>query len=194
MKNVAVLILAAGKSSRMGFTKQLLKVGTKTLLERAIEAAKKSKATTLFCVLGANLDEIKSAISTENIEFIINKNYEKGLSSSIVAGISFIEKNENNFDSVLITLADQPKVDSAYLNQLIETFNSNSEKVIASKYDHKIGVPAIFPKIFFKKLLLLEGDKGAKNLLNSKLENVLAIVSDKLLDIDTQEDYKNYIN
>ncbi|ARV07548.1 glycosyl transferase [Polaribacter sp. SA4-10] len=194
MKNIAVLILAAGKSSRMGFTKQLLKVGTKTLLERAIEAGKKSKATTLFCVLGANLDEIKNEISTENIEFIINKNYEKGLSSSIVTGINFIEKSQNNFDAVLITLADQPKVDSTYLNQLIETFNSNSGKIIASKYDDKIGVPAIFPKIFFKKLVLLEGDKGAKNLLNSKLENILAVVSDKLLDIDTKEDYKNYIN
>ena len=193
MKNIAILILAAGKSSRMGTTKQLLKIGNKTLLELTIEAAKNSNKTAIFCVLGANVDEILSKIKIPNTEFIINKNYEMGLSSSIVSGIDFIEKHQINFDAVLITLADQPKVDSDFLNEIIEAFENNPDKIIASKYPDKVGVPAIFPKKYFKDLLFLKGDKGAKDLLNSKTENIISVLSDKLLDIDTQEDYKNYI-
>ncbi len=193
MKNIAILILAAGKSSRMGTVKQLLKIGNKTLLELTIEATKNSKTTAVFCVLGANADEILSKIKIPNTEFIINKNYEMGLSSSIVSGIDFIEKHQINFDAVLITLADQPEVDSDFLNQLIEVYQNSSEKIIASKYPDKVGVPAIFPKKYFKDLLFLKGDKGAKDLLNSKTENIISVLSDKLLDIDTQEDYKNYI-
>tara|TARA_R110000751_G_scaffold174236_1_gene280614 strand:+ start:272 stop:853 length:582 start_codon:yes stop_codon:yes gene_type:complete len=189
--NVAILILSAGSSTRMGTTKQLLPIGNKTLLGLSIENALQTNAKKVFCVLGSNAENIKNSISQYDIEIIINPNFKEGLSSSIVEGLNHIENS--NFDSVLIMLSDQPKVDSNYINLLILSSEKNPTQITASQYEKTIGVPAIFPKKFFKQLQQLEGDKGAKDFLNTHKAQVISIKSDKLIDIDTQDDYLNFL-
>lgn len=189
--NIAILILAAGSSSRMKTSKQLLPINNNTLLGVAIEHALSTKTKEVFCVLGANYEKINQAINAYDIKVIKNPNYKKGLSTSIIKGIEHIQSYK--FDAVLITLADQPKVDSNYLNTLIGTWAKHPEKIIASSYNTAYGVPAIFPKETFKSLLNLKGDKGAKQLLNSELHKVIGIESKHLFDIDTLEDYKAYL-
>ncbi|MGJ8745349.1 nucleotidyltransferase family protein [Polaribacter sp.] len=194
MTSIAILVLAAGKSSRMKTIKQLLKTNNKTLLDNTLENAKKSKAIITFCVLGANAEKIKNEISTKSIPFIFNKNHASGLSSSIVAGIKFIEKEKQRFDAVLIMLADQPEVNTTYLNMLIDVYQENTSKIIASNYDTKPGVPAVFPKKYFSELKLLKGDKGAKEFLQKNRETTLLITSKKgPIDLDSPEDYQKYI-
>jgi molybdenum cofactor cytidylyltransferase len=188
--NVAILILAAGNSSRMGTPKQLLAVGDTTLLGVAIQNALKSNAQNMFCVLGANAKTIEPTISQYNIETIINPDYQKGLSSSIIRGVEELL----NFDAILITLSDQPKVDSEYLNQMISEYKNNPHPIIASLYDGIMGVPALFPKHYYPELLKLEGDKGAKQLLNSRDILIKTMKSSvNLLDIDTPEDYQKFL-
>ena len=128
MNTIAVLVLAAGKSSRMKGIKQLLKVNNKTLLDITLETAKKVVPESVFCILGANADKIKKEILTKAVQFIYNKNFESGLSSSIVAGIQHFKKENLNFDGVLILLADQPEVDFKYLNLLITNFKENTKE------------------------------------------------------------------
>ena len=194
MNSIAILVLAAGKSSRMKGIKQLLKIDNKTLLEHTLEEAKKVNSKNVFCVLGANATKIKAQTSTKNINYIFNENFEKGLSSSIVSGVNYIEKKHPNINSILILLADQPEVNDFYLNKLIATFKKNNEKIIASNYGEMNGVPAIFPKNYFSKLQFLKGDKGAKELLNNNDLDVLVFPRKKsFVDIDTQEDYQSYI-
>ena len=188
MKTV-ILILAAGSSSRMGEPKQLLPFKNTTLLGNAIEQAKNSKSNAVFCVLGANEEIIKKSIENYKIETIFNPNFKNGLSSSIVAGIHHL--STKNFDSVLIMLADQPSVNSEYLNNLIKTSINNPSKITASNYQNKMGVPAIFPKSYFQKLLNLKGDKGAKVLLNENHSEIIKMNPFNLTDIDTKEDYQN---
>ncbi|WP_179343676.1 nucleotidyltransferase family protein [Winogradskyella ursingii] len=188
---IAILILAAGKSSRMGQPKQLLAIDGTNLLGKTIEHALESKANKVTVVLGYKADIIEKEIKNKTVEIIINHDFESGLSSSIVAGIKAIK----DVDAVLITLADQPKVDKIYLNKMISKFTEQSEFVIASNYNGSIGVPAIFSKAYFQQLLMLSGDKGAKQLLNSKEIKVKTVdASVDLLDIDTLEDYKNLAN
>ena len=195
MINIAVLVLAAGKSSRMNGIKQLLKINNKTLLDNTLETAKKVISKNIFCVLGANADKIQKAISTKDVQFIYNKNFETGLSSSIVAGIHHFKKEKLNFNGLLILLVDQPEIDDDYLNLLITTFQSNSDKIIASNYNEKAGVPAIFPKKYFEKLVLLKGDKGAKKFLQNYTSEVIKINREQSFkDIDTPEDYQSYLN
>jgi molybdenum cofactor cytidylyltransferase len=190
--NIAILILAAGRSSRMKEPKQLLAIGNKTLLEIAIHNALKSKAKKVFCVLGANAKDIQKSITNLNLAIIINSEFKDGLSTSIITGIQHL--TSSNFDAVLIMLADQPNADKTYINNLIDTFYTNSEKIIASNYDSTYGVPAIFPKKVFKDLLKLQGDKGAKEFLNSDLDMIVGIkATNQLIDIDTKEDYLNYL-
>jgi len=195
MSKIAVLVLAAGKSSRMNAIKQLLKIENKTLLDITLETAKNVIQKNIFCVLGASSEKIKKEISTKNVQFIYNKNFESGLSSSIVAGINHFEKERFYFDAVLILLADQPEVDEKYLNLIISSFLNNPDKIIASNYNQKAGVPALFPKKYFKKLILLHGDKGAKVFLQDHASETIVLKRNQpFKDLDTPEDFKSYLN
>jgi molybdenum cofactor cytidylyltransferase len=187
---IAILLLAAGSSSRMGVAKQLLPIGEMTLLGIVIETALQSNANKVYCVLGANAEVIKQLISKYNIESIFNPNYKTGLSSSIVAGIEHFKTQ--NFDAVLIVLGDQPLIKAEYLNEMIATFKNYKGKIIASKYNNTFGVPSIIPKIYFNQLLKLKGDKGAKDFLNSN--DVIPLENKNLMDIDTKKEYEDYLN
>ena len=89
-----VLILAAGDASRMGSVKQLLPFNNTTLIQTVIKNALGTKANKVFCVLGANIEVIKNEVKTDSVTFISNTNWKEGLSSSIVAGISFFQTSK----------------------------------------------------------------------------------------------------
>lgn len=189
MKNIAVLVLAAGKSSRMNSIKQLEKINNKTLLDITLEKIKSLYSDAIYCVLGANADKIKHEIISENIEFIENKNFESGLSSSIISGIHYFNDKLLKFDGIFILLADQPAIESAYLESMIALFQKHKDVIVASNYGNKLGVPAIFPEKYFADLLSIKGDKGAKEFINQRKSEVLCPESTtNFFDIDTKED------
>ena len=195
MENIAILVLAAGKSSRMNSIKQLEKVNHKTLLELTLEKIERISTSNIFCVLGANSDKIKSEISSKNVQFIENTNFEDGLSSSIVSGIQYFKRKNFNFEGIFILLADQPAIDVAYIEDMLHLFKQHKDKIIASNYGEKLGVPAIFPKKYFSDLFLIKGDKGAKEFINNKKNEVLfSTIKTNFLDIDTREDLQRYKN
>ena len=187
-----MLLLAAGSSSRMGVPKQLLKWNNSTLLQHAINMVKKIDRDEIILILGAHFDDIKSNIDTTGVTVIHNKNWKNGLGNSISCGINHIMKSYPQFENVLIMLADQPLIDSNYLNEMIETQHSNPDKIICTAYQNKrLGVPAIFNKVYFEELLRLNHDKGAKDLLNKNSEKMLFLDGSNLIsDIDTMEDYE----
>lgn len=187
MQKTAILILAAGSSSRMGTIKQILPFKNTTLLGWSLKIAEQSKANDIFCILGANKNVVEKSIQANGVHFITNTNYKNGLSSSIIAGILHIEKK---YDSALIILADQPNITSSYLNELINVSQENPEKIIASNYNEKAGVPVIFPKKYFNDLKMLEGDNGAKIFLQKNTSKIIKMPSTNLIDIDTIKDYK----
>ncbi|PQJ76318.1 nucleotidyltransferase family protein [Polaribacter glomeratus] len=195
MKNIAILVLAAGKSSRMDGIKQLEKINNKTLLDITLEKLKSIFSDKIYCVLGANADKIKAEITSKNIQFIENQNYEKGLSSSIVSGIEYFNKEALNFDGIYILLADQPGIEIVYLESLLLLFQEHKDTIIASNYGNKLGVPAIFPKKYFPELLLIRGDKGAKEFLKERKSEVISPeLSTNFFDIDTKEDLELFKN
>lgn len=188
---IAILILAAGSSTRMGVAKQLLPVGKTTLLGVTIERALQSKANKLYCILGANVEAIKKSISKYSVEAMFNPDYKSGLSSSIVTGIKHLVSQ--NFDAVLILLGDQPLITTKYLNKMMDTFNNHEGKIIASNYNETLGVPTLIPKPYFNQLLKLKGDKGAKDWLNTGNEEIIKLKNTKLMDIDTKKEYRDYL-
>ncbi|WP_218598173.1 NTP transferase domain-containing protein [Polaribacter sp. NJDZ03] len=193
MKNIAILVLAAGKSSRMNSIKQLEKINEKTLLELTLEKIQCVYTSTIFCILGANADKIKPEIRTKDIQFIENVNFEEGLSSSIVSGIEYLKNKEFNLEGIFILLADQPAINVAYIEDMIHLFYQNKNSIIASNYGKKFGVPAIFPKKYFSNLLLIKGDKGAKEFISKKKNEILcSTITTNFLDIDTKEDLQRY--
>ncbi len=190
-KKIVIVILAAGASSRMQKRKQLLKWNNTTMLEHAIKTAKASNATKVKVVLGASYEEIIVEIKDRQIEYLINKDWKQGIGKSIAFGI---ENIASDFGAAIIMLADQPLIDVLYLNKLIETFQNNNSKIIATKYKNKVGVPALFGSSYFTKLQMLNSDYGARQLLVEYEKDVLCVeAGGKTVDIDTEEDYKSVL-
>ena len=190
--NIAIVILAAGESSRMGTPKQLLKWENTTLLGHTIETAKALCQTKTIVILGANAERIKPDIKHYQVEVLKNKEWRFGLGNSIAFGVNYILENGSNIDGVLIMLADQPLIDQTYLDTLISAFKAGKQQIIASKYkNQKQGVPVLFDATYFQELTQLNDDKGAKTILQKYSEKVSVINAEKLVsDIDTLEDYE----
>lgn len=191
--SIAILVLAAGKSSRMQSIKQLEKVGNKTLLNITLEKAVQLQETDIYCVLGANASLIKKSIVFPNISIISNDNYTNGLSTSIIASLNYFKKHDLNFNAIFILLADQPAIDEEYLSSMKNLHLNNPSKIIATKYQLHFGVPVIIPKTYFKSLLTINGDKGAKSFINEHQKEVLSSkLQTNSIDIDTQEELNLY--
>lgn len=193
MKNIAVIVLAAGKSSRMKTPKQLVKIGNNFLLEFVLSKAKAINKNHVYCVLGANDTLIRREISSSNVHFVYNAAFNEGLSSSIVSGISEIEMHPD-YKAVLILLGDQPAIDKEYLDAMIALFSEDNSKIIASNYKEKLGVPAIFPKSYFSKLKNISGDFGAKEMLHTSKDVIALNRPTNFIDIDTEKDLQDFKN
>jgi molybdenum cofactor cytidylyltransferase len=192
LSKLAILILAAGNSSRMGVSKQLLKWKEANLLQHAMNTVNKVNSQNLV-VLGANYSKIKSQIEDKNIRVLCNQNWKNGLGNSISFGINYIKESLPNIDNVLIMLADQPLIDADFLDRMIETHKLYPKKIICTLYQNeRLGVPAIFNKIYFEDLLQLNDDKGAKELLKKYSSEVISLNGVKIVqDIDTLDDYED---
>ena len=189
--NIAILIMAAGTSSRMKAIKQLLPWGDSTFLGNAINNAKKSKATKVLTVLGAYDQEIKKVTDFLGTESILNPNWKMGLGNSIAYGTKHLLEQCADYDGILVMLADQPLLDMQYLNRLIDNFSNSKHSIVATKYNNRVGVPAIFGKVHFNALLELNSDYGAREIIKTNLNDVMGISADgKELDIDTLEEYE----
>ncbi|MFD2098597.1 nucleotidyltransferase family protein [Flagellimonas iocasae] len=194
MTNIAVLILAAGASTRMeGGPKQLLPWKDTTLLGHAIEQAKKL-TTSVFVILGAYSKEIAQTIPN-NVEIIVNSDWKKGMGSSISIGIEGIQKKENQLSGLLIMLADQPFLDISYLKKIRGSYENEACKIAATDYGRKLGVPAIFHPSLFPELSKLHEDFGAKHIIEKYKEETITLFPEgNEVDIDTLNDYNQYID
>jgi molybdenum cofactor cytidylyltransferase len=187
-----IIILAAGSSSRMGKAKQNLLFKGQTLLQTAIKTA----LTTNCCiavVLGANYDLVSPTIIDQPIYIINNQNWEAGMGSSISYGLSELLKLQPQTSSVLFMLTDQPFTQSDLINLLID--KAGTGKIITSSYSGTLGPPVLFDKVFFDELLALQGNEGAKKILQKHPETVIEVpFPDGAFDIDTPEDYERLMN
>jgi molybdenum cofactor cytidylyltransferase len=189
----ALIILAAGSSSRLGKPKQNLLFKDKTLLQQAIETALGSKCAPIIVVLGANTQLVSPDVPQENITIVYNDDWNEGIASSIRSGVSEIENNKA-INNALIMLCDQPFVNSLLLNDLITKQQETSKSIIACTYGDTVGVPALFNRSLFPELLSLKGDEGAKKIIKDHLEDIAKIPFDMgSIDIDTIEDYEQLL-
>ncbi len=188
---IAMIILAAGESKRMGSIKQLLPWKHTTLLGNAIEQGMASDVNSVYVVLGANEKIISDNIKDYQVSCIENMKWSLGMGSSIAAAMDFFKNNSLHFDAVLIALSDQPLIDFIYFNKLIFNYINSNKKIIASQRKAGEGVPAIFDSIYFKDLLKLDRDYGARKIITGHKEDLYLIKTEnKDVDIDTYDDYR----
>ncbi|MFD2144678.1 nucleotidyltransferase family protein [Mucilaginibacter antarcticus] len=189
----ALIILAAGASSRLGFPKQTLLYKGKTLLELAIEAGIKSRCHEVMVVLGANADTIEPGIKQYNISILHNPDWANGMASSITTAMTEVMQNPA-IRSVVIMLCDQPFVTRTLIDSLLFKQQQTGKHLIACTYSDTVGVPALFTHRLFEQLLQLQGQEGAKKLITDHPDQVATIPFEKGgIDIDTVADYEALI-
>ena len=187
--SVAVIILAAGKSERLGSPKQLLAYNGKTLLQHSIDEAKNMGSDHVVVVLGANEPVILQQINDPGIIVLDNNKWKEGMASSIRCGISHLLDTE--YESVIIMVCDQPYVNSALLKSIYQKYLETGNPIVASEYAGRPGTPALFHRSLFADLLLLKGDVGAKQIIQRKKQSVSLVgFPEGITDIDTREDYE----
>jgi molybdenum cofactor cytidylyltransferase len=189
--HIAIVVLAAGASKRMGSPKQLLKWGDGTLIGNAIETVSKLASNELIVVLGAHYELIKNVIQTSPVTILNNENWENGLGSSIAFAVEYLQNSKSNVDGVLITLCDQPLITADFLNLFISKFQSGKNQILATSYGNgKQGVPVLFDKVYFNDLEKLNSDEGAKEILKKYSSHVEALTPQMdNKDLDTSEEY-----
>jgi molybdenum cofactor cytidylyltransferase len=190
-RQIAILILAAGESSRMHLPKQLLPYRKTTLLRHTIDVAAASKALFVSVVLGANADQISKHILDSRIQIVMNDEWQTGLSSSIRAGIRSLP---GSVDAAIIALCDQPKIQSSIFDALIDEFQSTQKPIVVCRYEHTFGVPALFSRNYFRQLMSLQGKDGARRIIQEHPDDVASIpFVGGHIDIDTPDDYQRLI-
>lgn len=187
----AIIILAAGSSSRMGRPKQLLPYSGKSLLEHTVDAANDADANPVIVVLGANAALLEKEIDEKKVHIVENKEWKEGMASSVRCGLNTLIHIAPSSDAVIIMVCDQPFVSSALLNELIATQKKTGKPIVTSQYENAIGPPALFCKSIFSELLELKGDAGAKKIMEQRGSDVAAVLFKQgSIDIDTEADYK----
>jgi molybdenum cofactor cytidylyltransferase len=190
---VDVLILAAGTASRMGELKQLLPWKDTSLLGNAIQTAKICNGRNIYVVLGAHADTIIETINKAGVTILINADWNLGMGTSLSHGITEITKRKDLPDAILVTVADQPYIDATYLNMIIDQYTNGNKKIVATVYEKKLGVPAVFDKSLFSELKALTGDVGASKIITANLSASIGLnAGKKALDLDTPADYKKH--
>ena len=188
---ISSILLAAGQSKRMlGENKLIKDVKGIPLIKYALNNILKSNVNEIIIILGYQNETIEKLIDkTSRVKFVFNSNYKEGISSSIKKGIKNLsEKNEAFF----ISLGDMPSINYNTYNQLIKY--SKDKKVIVPLFKGQKGNPVLFPKSFEKKLLSIEGDSGAKKMLEINKKKVLNLEIDDpgiIKDLDVPSDFNS---
>jgi molybdenum cofactor cytidylyltransferase len=191
---VTAIILAAGSSSRMGRSKQLLPVGGQALLRRVTSVSVESHVAHTLVVLGHNEMEHQRVIRDLPVAKFIHSKWEKGIGSSLKSGLQFILEFFPDTQSILVMVSDQPYIDKIHINRLIEGLHSSEHSIAASAYSGTLGVPALFDQSHVKELLTLDDDAGAKSVIEKNLHEVTPVeFMQGSIDLDTEEDYKTYM-
>jgi molybdenum cofactor cytidylyltransferase len=189
--SVAIVLLAAGKASRMGEAaphKLLAEFDGVPLIRRSAEMAIASNAKSVVVVTGYRSSEIESALSSLPLDIEANPDYPSGMASSLIAGVS--TKAAGNADGVMIMLADMPALTVDNLNALILAFQGSSgQAIVRAVANGRRGNPVILPHELLSRILELKGDVGARSVIEaSSLPTVdVEIGQAAHIDVDTPE-------
>lgn len=189
----AVLILAAGAASRMNKPKMLLSKGSVSILQGILTEIQKIKPGQLCLVTGYYHAEIVEQMDAMDISIVQNENWQEGMASSIRKGLSWLLENNPELSALMIVVSDQPYLNGALLEDMFQLKKTTQKGIVAAGYGKVRGTPVLFDRCYFPELLKLQGDTGAKPILQQNPEDI-AIVDFPLgaIDIDTPEDYEKF--
>jgi molybdenum cofactor cytidylyltransferase len=186
---VAAVVLAAGRSTRMGSQNKLLAdMRGKPMVRRVVETALASRARPVLVVTGHQAADVSAALARLDVSLVANPEYATGLASSLKAGVRALPEA---CEGALVLLGDMPRVSTEHIALLIEAFAARSDRIVVPVHEGRQGNPVLWPRRHFSELLQLEGDAGAKRLIAAHREDVREVelaTAGIFADIDTPEE------
>ena len=185
---IGAVILAAGMSSRMGETKQLIRLGENTLLEQVVEIVRSCRVDEIVLVLGHQAETIKKRVGIKNLKVVINESYQQGMGTSLRTGLAALSSGMN---AALIVLADQPFVRAETLDRLIDQYEQSGAQIAIPIYKGFRGNPVLLGRSVFPEVMALTGDIGCRAIFGNHVEGIVKVLVDDigiLLDLDTKGD------
>lgn len=187
---ICAIILAAGKSERMGKPKQLLPFGDKTIIETILEKILQSDVEETIVVLGANREKIKKKIKNFPVNIILNPHFSEGMLSSVQAGYRAIPDIAKG---VLVILGDQPDVSVKVINTLIREFKKTKKGIILPVHNNRRGHPVLINTKYREEVKNLSSNIGLRELIRNHPDDIFQVevgTSSIFQDIDNMDDYK----
>ena len=190
-RRIAAVVLAAGRSTRMGAINKLIaEIGGKPLVRIAVEQALSSVAKPVIVVTGHERERVEAALSGLPVRFVQNPDYAEGLGTSLKAGIAAVP---DNAEGAIVCLGDMPQVDAALIDRLIAAFDpERGALVVVPSIDGRRGNPVVWSRRFFHDLMAIHGDIGARHLIGNYAEAVVEVPvagEAALTDVDTPESF-----
>lgn len=191
VEQCAIVVLAAGMSSRLGSPKQLLVYQGKSLLQHSVHIALETNMRPVVVVTGSNSDSMTEQMKGLKVEIINNEGWQEGIASSLRCGLAAVQKIRPGTDGIIFMVCDQPYVTKLLLDYLLQVQHKTGLPVVASRYADSLGTPALFHQSFFAELMELKGDTGARKLIKQHEELVATVpFPEGIIDIDTKDDYE----
>jgi molybdenum cofactor cytidylyltransferase len=185
---IAALLLAAGKSSRMGSNKMLEEIDGRPMVARTAQRLLASRARPIIAVLGNQADDVDTALGKLPVERVLNPNFADGLSTSLKCGLAALSAE---IDGVIVCLGDMPLIAGRDLDRLMAAFNPlEGRAIIVPTRRGKRGNPVLWARQFVPEMMSLAGDQGARKLIEEHADLVAEVEMDNdavLIDIDTPQ-------
>mgnify|MGYP002630149537 CR=1 FL=1 len=190
-RRAAAVVLAAGRSTRMGaVNKMLAEIGGKPLVRIAAEQALASRAKPVIVVTGHERERVEQALDGLPVRFVHNPDYAEGLGTSLARGIGAVP---DDCDGAIVCLGDMPQVDSGLIDKLLAAFDpERGALVVVPSIDGRRGNPVVWARRFFAELMAVTGDIGARHLIGQYAEAVVEVPlagEAALTDVDTPESF-----
>ncbi len=194
MNEVAVVILAAGMSTRMGKPKQILPLAGKPMVVHTARRARSSKAERCLAVIGPERETMEAALERVIDEVVINENFAAGQGTSIATAITYLIETDDLFgpcDAAVFVLGDQPGIQTKVIDRVIDAWNRGAGIVMA-QYADRAGHPVLFDRQFWSELAALEGDEGGKSVIARHSADVVYVTVEghSPMDVDTDMDWR----
>jgi molybdenum cofactor cytidylyltransferase len=185
---VAAVVLAAGKSQRMGRNKLLLRIGERTVLDHILSSIEVSRVEAVFVVLGHRPEDLRQIVDAHAAEAVLNPDYEVGMTSSFKTGLSRV-----SVDAAFLCLGDQVVLDPVLMDRMIDAMEADPEALIVSPvHEGRRGHPVLFRDLLFSEIMALRQEDTLKDIVVEYGDRHMVVEGDIwcTLDMDTPEDYE----
>ena len=186
---ICAVVLAAGRSERMGTQKLLLPLGGKAVIARVVDELSASQVEKTFVVVGCDGERIRQTLTGKTVQFVENPDVASDMLGSVRCGLRVLPAG---CQATLVALGDQPGITGGLINNLIHYFHHRDSRIVVPACNGHRGHPVLIGTEYFEEVLTSHTNAGLRGFLDAHPREVINVpLSDATAteDMDTPADY-----